>query len=52
MFISITDFDMEESDDSSHILITVIDAMGKPREIKRFDKKRNFEHGVWIQLGF
>ena len=51
MFISITDFDMEESDDSSHILITVIDAMGKPEEKKRFDKKRNFEYGKWIQDG-
>ena len=52
MFISIKDFDMEETDDSSHILITAIDSMGKPGEIKRFDKKRNFEYGVWIMLGY
>ena len=52
MFISITDFDMEETDDSSHILITAIDSMGKPEEIKRFDKKRNSEYGEWIMLGY
>ena len=52
MFISITDFDMEETDDSSHILITTIDSMGEPEEIKRFDKKRNSEYGEWIMLGY
>ena len=52
MFISITDFDMEETDDSSHILITAIDSMGKPEEIKRFDEKRNSEYGEWIMLGY
>ena len=51
MFISITDFDMEETDDS-YILITTIDSMGKPEEIKRFDKKRNSEYGEWIMLGY
>ena len=50
MFISIADFDKEQPDDS-YILITVIDAMFKPEETKRFDKKRNFEYGKWIQDG-
>ena len=52
MFISITDFHIEETDDCSHILITMIDSMGEPGEIKRFDQKRNFEYGVWIKLGY
>ena len=49
MFISITDFDMEEADDS-HILITLIDAMAQPEETKRFDKRTNYDYGKWIQL--
>ena len=52
MFISITDFDKTETYDSSHILITVINSMGKPEEIKRFNKKEKFEYGTWIQLGY
>ena len=52
MFISITDFDMEETFDSSRILITVIDEMGKPEEIKRFDINTNYDHGKWIQVGY
>ena len=50
MFISITDFDMEEADDS-HILITLIDAMAQPEETKRFDKRTNYDYGKWIQVG-
>ena len=52
MFISITDLKMEETDDTTHILVMAIDSMGKPEEIKIFDKKRNFEYGVWIMLGY
>ena len=52
MFISITDFDTEEAFDSSRILITVIDEMGKPEEIKRFDIYTNYDHGKWIQVGY
>ena len=52
MFISITDFDMEEKFDSSRILITVIDEMGKPEEIKRFDRNTNYDHEKWIQVGY
>ena len=50
MFISITDFDMEETDDS-YILIRVINSMGKPEETKRFDKKTNNDW-KWIQVGY
>ena len=51
MFISITDFNKRETDDS-HILITVIDAMGQPEETKRFDKKTINEDGKWIQVRY
>ena len=51
MFISIAHFDMKETDDS-YILITLIDAIGKPEETKRFDKKTNYDYGKWIQVGF
>ena len=47
MFISITDFEMEETH-NSHILITLIDSMGQPEETKRFDK---YDSGKWIQDG-
>ena len=50
MFISITDFDNEETDDS-HILITLIDAMGKPEDTKRFNRRTNYD-GKWIQVGY
>ena len=49
MFISITDFEMEETD-NSHILITLIDSMGQPEETKRFDKT-NYDSEKWIQDG-
>ena len=52
MFISITDFDTTETDDSTHILITVINSMGKPEEIKRFNKKERSEYGIWIKVGY
>ena len=51
MFISIADFDMKETDDS-YILITLIDARGKPEETKRFDKKTNYDYGKWVQVGY
>ena len=49
MFISITDFEMEETD-NSHILITLIDSMGQPEETKKFDKT-NYDFQKWIQDG-
>ena len=51
MFISITDFDKEETDDS-YILITVIDAIGRPEEMKRFDKQTSNDDGKWIQVRY
>ena len=50
MFISITDLDIEETDDS-HILITLIDATGKPEDTKRFNRKTNYD-GKWIQVWY
>ena len=52
MFISVTNFDLAETDDSSHILITVIDGMNKPEDTKRFDRKTNDDYGKWIQVGY
>ena len=42
---------MEETDDS-HILITVINAMGELEETKRFDKETNNDYGEWIQVRY
>ena len=50
LFISITDFDIAEKDDS-HISITMIDAMGKPEITKIFDKT-NYNDGKMIQVGY
>ena len=50
MFISITVFDIAENDDS-HILITMIDAMGLPEDTKRFDKT-NYNDGKKIKVGY
>ena len=50
MFISITNFEMEETD-NSHILITLIDSMGQPEDTKRFDKT-NYDIEKWIQDRF
>ena len=50
MFISITDFDTEETDDS-HILMTLIDSMGQPEETKGFDRT-NYDVEKWIQDGY
>ena len=50
LYISITDFDTEETDDS-YILITIIDSMGKPEETKRLDKT-NYYIDNWIQDGY
>ena len=50
MFISITDFEIEETD-NSHILITLIDSMGQPDETNIFDKTNN-DFRKWIQDGY
>jgi len=50
LFISIRDFNTEETDDS-YILITIIDSMGKPEETKRLDKT-NYDVENWIQDGY
>ena len=50
MSISITDFDTEKADDS-HILMTLIDSMGQPEKMKRFDKT-NYDVEKWIQDGY
>ena len=50
LFISITDFDTEETDDS-HILVTLLDSMGQPEETKRFDRT-NYDVEKWVQDGY
>ena len=50
MFISITDFDAEETDDS-HIMITIMDSMGQTEGTKRFDQT-NYDVEKWIQDGY
>ena len=50
MFISITHFDMQGTD-NFRILITTINTMGKPEDTKRFDKKTNYD-GKWFQVGY
>ena len=42
---------MEKKDHFSHILITVIDSMGQPKETKRFDNT-NYDVEKWIQVGY
>jgi len=50
LFISITDFDTDETDDS-HILIRLFDSMGQPQETKKMDKT-NYYVEKWIQDGY
>ena len=50
LFITITDFDTKETDDS-YFLITVIDSRGQPEETKRFDRT-NYDVEKWIQDGY
>ena len=50
LFISITDFDTDETDDS-HILITLFDSMGQLQETKKLDKT-NYYVEKWIQDGY
>ena len=49
LFISITDFDAEETDDS-HIMISIMDSMGQTEGTKRFDQT-NYDVEKWIQDG-
>ena len=51
MFIFIKDFVIEEIDDFSNILITVIGSKGKPEQSKRIDRKTNYDK-EWIQDGY
>ena len=51
MFISIIDFHTEETDYSTHILITVLNEIGQPEQIIRFDQKTKSDFGEWIQSG-
>ena len=52
MFIFIKDFVIEEIDDFTNILITVIDSMGNLEQSKRFDTKTNYYNKGWIQDGY
>ena len=51
MFIFIKDFVIDEFDDFTNILITVIDSMGKLEQPRRFDRKTNYDNKGWIQDG-
>ena len=52
MFISITDLNIEPTDDSTYLAITSIDVMLQPHETMRFDKNTLIEYGKWIQVRF
>ena len=52
MFIIIKDFVIDEIDDFTNILITMIDSMGNLEQSKRFDRKTNFDNKGWIQDGY
>ena len=52
MFIFIKDFVIDEFDDFTNILITVIDSMGKLEQPRRFDRKTNYDKREWIQDGY
>ena len=52
MFFSITDLNIEPTDDSTYLAITSIDVMLQPEETMRFDKDTLIEYGKWIQVRF
>ena len=52
MFIFIKDFVIDEFDDFTNILITLIDSMGNLEQSKRFDRKTNYDKREWIQDGY
>ena len=52
MFIIIKDFVIDELDDFTNILITVVDSMGKLEQPRRFDRKTNYDNSEWIQDGY
>ena len=52
MFIIIKDFVIDELDDFTNILITLIDSMGNLEQSKRFDRKTNYDKREWIQDGY
>ena len=52
MFIFIKDFVIDEFDDFTNILITVIDSMGNLEQSKRFDRRINYDNRGWIQDGY
>ena len=49
MFVSITDFNIDPTDDSTYFAITPIDNMFQPEKTLRFDKNTPIEYGRWIQ---
>ena len=53
VFIRIKDFVIDEIDDFTNILVTVIDLTGKLEQPKRFDRKTNNNNNRgWIQDGY
>ena len=52
MFIFIKDFVIDEFDDFTNILITLIDSMGNLDQPKRFDRRTNYDERGWIQDGY
>ena len=49
MFISIKELNLEKADDNSHILITVLDEIGRPEQTRKFDNKIKDYSDKWIQ---
>ena len=52
MFITITDLNIEPTDDSTYFSITPTDLMHQPEQTMRFDKNTIIEYRKWIQVGF
>ena len=49
MFISITDLNIPDNDNSTYFSVSIIDAMQEPGETLKFDKNNIDDFGRWIQ---
>ena len=49
MFISITDLEIPDKDDSTYFSVATIDSMQQPGETLKFDRNRDYELEQWIQ---
>ena len=50
MFIAITEFNIDENDNSTYFSVTSMDAMYSPDKTLKFGRNSTYKSGQWFQV--